>query len=97
MHYAHSLADQPPEHWEPLETHLHEVAALAERHAAKFDAANWGRLAGQWHDLGKYSAAFQAYLRRANGFEAHLEEQTRVINGTLRRAGVVTLTIHGQI
>jgi hypothetical protein len=21
MHYAHSLADQPPEHWEPLEIH----------------------------------------------------------------------------
>jgi CRISPR-associated endonuclease/helicase Cas3 len=82
MHYAHTLPDQGPDAWEPLEVHLGEVAALAEQHAAKFGAGRWGRLAGLWHDLGKYSEAFQKFLRRANGFEAHLEEQTRVDHST---------------
>ncbi len=82
MHYAHTLAHQPPDRWERLEDHLREVASLAEQAAAKFDSGEWGRLAGLWHDVGKYSAAFQNYLKQANGFEAHLEEQTRVDHST---------------
>ena len=38
------------------------------------NAAAWGERVGRWHDLGKYSLAFQAYLERENGFEAHLEQ-----------------------
>ncbi len=72
--YAHSLEGRPLTHWEPLEVHLREVALLAARFAAGFEAQPWGELVGRWHDLGKYSAAFQAFLREANGFEAHLEE-----------------------
>lgn len=68
--YAHSLAGRPMDQWEPLEEHLRQVAALAREFAGAFGAEQWGELAGLWHDLGKYSAAFQAYLRDQNGIEA---------------------------
>ena len=78
--YAHSKPGQEAE-WEPLVDHLHLVADGDDRFpgaasfAAAFGAAEWGRLAGLWHDLGKYSAEFQAYLRSANGLDAHLESR----------------------
>ncbi len=59
---AHTHADRPREEWQQLEDHLEGVAVLAERNAAVFECGEWGRLAGLWHDLGKYSEAFQAYL-----------------------------------
>lgn len=72
--YAHTLADVGPENWERLETHLKNVAALAKSFASAWAAEEWGELAGRWHDLGKYSAEFQAYLFNENGVEAHLEQ-----------------------
>lgn len=42
---------------------------MAADHAQRF-GPNWARLAGRWHDLGKYRARFQRYIRRASGFEA---------------------------
>src|SRR5665213_1090948 len=60
--YAHSLPGQPPETWERLETHATAVARLAKDFASAFGAAEWGELLGRWHDLGKRSAEFQAYL-----------------------------------
>ena len=65
--YAHTLEGKGPEHWEPLERHLREVAKMAGDFAAAFGAKDWGRLAGLWHDLGKYSREFQEYLRKASG------------------------------
>jgi len=50
------------------------VANLAAEFASAFDAPEWSRLAGRWHDLGKYSVEFQRYLHSAGGAEAHLEE-----------------------
>jgi CRISPR-associated endonuclease/helicase Cas3 len=76
QHYAHTLENEPPECWEPLEKHLDNVAKMASQFAAKFGAAEWGQLTGLWHDLGKYSKAFQAYLHKENGFEGHLEQYT---------------------
>lgn len=81
-YYAHSLTGEPPEKWEPLESHLRRVADLAAQFAAKWDAAEWGRLAGLWHDLGKYSIEFQSYLARQNGIEAHIEQASRVDHST---------------
>src|SRR4051812_29787472 len=43
------------------------VARLAEEFASAFNAGGWGRVAGIWHDLGKYSDAFQDYLGRGAG------------------------------
>lgn len=72
MFYAHTTTDGRP--WEPLEDHLHEVAELAGKFADAFGAKEWGHLAGLWHDLGKYSREFQAYLKAVTS-EAHLEEK----------------------
>ncbi len=56
-----------------LDEHLREVGALAAAFAALFGASDWARLAGLWHDLGKYSLAFQRRIREENGVEAHVE------------------------
>jgi CRISPR-associated endonuclease/helicase Cas3 len=58
-----------------LEAHLRAVGDLAGEFASTFGHADWGRLAGIWHDLGKYSSAFQNYIARESGFdpEAHIE------------------------
>lgn len=53
--------------------HLLETARLAREFAAPFSAGNWAYLAGLWHDIGKYSEEFQAYIRQENGIEAHIE------------------------
>jgi hypothetical protein len=49
--YAHSLEDQSPEKWQPLEDHLHQVAQRAAEFAKPFGGEEWARLAGLWHDL----------------------------------------------
>ncbi len=61
--FAHTLAGRPDSEWEELEAHLLKVSRLAEDFAAAFEAAEWGRLAGLWHDLGKYLPEFQRRLR----------------------------------
>jgi CRISPR-associated endonuclease/helicase Cas3 len=60
-----------------LREHLSAVATLAEAMAAEFDAASWGRIAGLWHDLGKFSDYFQRYIRQSSGYEAHLVESAQ--------------------
>src|SRR3569833_335628 len=59
-----------------LPDHLREVARRAADHAAGFGGQEWARLAGLWHDLGKYRPGFQRYLRAATGTaaeNAHIE------------------------
>lgn len=56
-----------------LEEHLRGTAKLASRFAAEFGCAGWGRLAGLWHDLGKFSSDFQRYIRAAGGIDGHVE------------------------
>jgi len=59
-----------------LDDHLRCVGNMASGFARDFGAADWARLAGYWHDLGKYRPGFQTYIRDASGFEreeAHIE------------------------
>ncbi|MCE5360116.1 CRISPR-associated helicase Cas3' [Candidatus Igneacidithiobacillus taiwanensis] len=48
---------------------MSSVGALAAVFAEQF-GSDWARLAGRWHDLGKYRPRFQHYIRQASGFEA---------------------------
>ncbi|MCW5213286.1 CRISPR-associated endonuclease Cas3'' [Desulfobulbus sp. TB] len=68
-YYAHSFENQPLDKWQLLEDHLKNTATLAQSFAEQFKAGQWGELAGRFHDLGKGSREFQAYLRNANGIE----------------------------
>lgn len=61
--YAHSRNGRPESDWHRLEDHLKDTAGKAAAFASEFGAGDWGRLAGLWHDLGKFSPAFQDYLR----------------------------------
>jgi CRISPR-associated endonuclease/helicase Cas3 len=56
--------------------HLTQVGERARTFAERFGSGEWARLAGRWHDLGKYSASFQRLIREENGFEAHLEKES---------------------
>lgn len=53
--------------WQPLDTHLIGVASLAKAFAAKLGLEQVGELLGLLHDIGKYSQAFQTYLKSAIG------------------------------
>lgn len=74
----------PTGEWQehPLEEHLRAVSDLAAEFAASFDGKEWAGLAGIWHDLGKYSAEFQARIARESGYdpEAHVEGSTGKVN-----------------
>jgi len=58
-----------------LDDHSHEVARRSGEFAAYFGCTDWARLAGLWHDLGKYREAFQRYIKKVSGYdaEAHIE------------------------
>lgn len=59
-----------------LEEHLREVGRLASEMAAGFNSEDWAKMAGLWHDLGKYRPAFQGYIKKESGYdpEAHIEQ-----------------------
>lgn len=71
--YAHSKENEPPEQWQKLEDHVHNVASIAAAFAQPFGGEVWAELAGLWHDLGKFNPAFQKKLYDANGIDAHIE------------------------
>ncbi len=62
-----------------LDDHLHGVAELGASFARTFGAESTARLAGLWHDLGKYADGFQKMLARAIelGPDAALEAEHR--------------------
>jgi len=79
--YAHSIENSDESDWQTIEKHIRGVARLAGEFSEVFGAGEWGRLAGLWHDLGKYSNEFQKKLFDANGIECHLETKPgRVIH-----------------
>ena len=57
--------------WEvhTLEDHLRGVATIAEEIGEKFSSKEWTRLAGLWHDLGKYRPAFQKHIKKSSGYD----------------------------
>lgn len=77
-YFGHSRPGQPIDSWEPLRRHLAWVS-VGQSHRLEgcrdfsrvFGASEWGRLAGLWHDVGKYAGAFQEYIRepKRNGVQ----------------------------
>ena len=65
--YAHSTDRSDKSDWQSLQSHLENVARLAEAYAASFGAGGVARVAGLLHDLGKYTNEFQ--LRLSGQFE----------------------------
>jgi CRISPR-associated endonuclease/helicase Cas3 len=65
-----------------LREHLFGTAERAAVFAGGFGFYQWGRLTGLWHDLGKYSPAFQKKIHAAMDPEAHLEAKARVDHST---------------
>lgn len=61
---AHTPPQERPDDWHLLSAHLSKVANLAKELAKKLNAEELGYYAGLWHDLGKYTPAFQEYLQR---------------------------------
>lgn len=76
--YAHSLEGVSEDSWHKLDEHLRQVAERAACFASDFSASEWAYLAGLWHDLGKYSADFQQYIRAVN--DAHVEGKPGRVN-----------------
>ncbi len=69
-YYAHTATDENgkplPEgsgKWQPLATHLSNVATLAAQFAKPLNLEKEAELAGLLHDLGKYAERFQSRLR----------------------------------
>ncbi len=56
--YAHSIEEKPVDEWHRLEEHLKNTAEFAASFAAEFGCGEWGRLAGRWHDMRKYSSFY---------------------------------------
>lgn len=81
--YAHTPAEGS-EVWHDLTSHLERVSRLAHENASKFGAGELGRLAGSWHDLGKFNPDFQDYLKRCH--EAALSEEKAPRGGSVPHA-----------
>lgn len=61
-YFAHSTGRPDKANWQPLRDHLIAVAGLAAVCGTKFRAGKAAGLAGQLHDLGKYTDGFQRRL-----------------------------------
>ena len=72
--YAHTLPGRPEGQWQDLFEHLKNVSSRAADSGAWLCAGDWARTAGLWHDLGKYSDAFQDYLRAGSSADSHVAD-----------------------
>ncbi|MCE5186625.1 MAG: CRISPR-associated helicase Cas3' [Planctomycetaceae bacterium] len=64
MYYAHTSPEGGGD-WQELKDHLEGTAKLAQEFASTFGAGELGYIAGLLHDFGKYTRAFQDYLKRS--------------------------------
>ena len=98
---AHVRCDDETFALHDLDKHLRGVGKLAEEYAQVFGSGDWARVAGVWHDLGKYSAEFQRRIKSVSGYdaEAHLEGQSgRVDHSTAGAQHAVNqFGVHGRI
>lgn len=72
-YYAHSTAESNKSDWQPLKTHLINVAEIASEFGKDFNAGSIAYTSGLLHDLGKYSMDFQ---RRLDGDPRRVDHST---------------------
>jgi len=80
--YAHTPSNGGP--WHDLIEHLECTSKAACENGAKFGAGEVARLAGLWHDIGKFNPEFQEYLRRCH--DADLAGKTAPKGGSVPHA-----------
>ncbi len=86
LYYAHSSLSPDKLNWQPLSEHLNNVGAIAASCAAHFSASEIAQVAGLLHDLGKYSAEFQA---RLEGNPARADHATAGAQQAVKRYGLI--------
>lgn len=72
-----------------LDDHLAAVGEMAASFASAFGAEDWARLAGVWHDLGKYREGFQKYIRQTGDPDSHIEGKVGGRDKTHSAAGAL--------
>jgi CRISPR-associated endonuclease/helicase Cas3 len=65
-YFAHSKPDLPASEWQLLKDHLLKTGDLAFELGRDAEVSDLAKLAGQVHDIGKYSLAFQRRLKGSN-------------------------------
>ena len=60
--YAHSKEKETFDKWQTIEEHLKGVANFSEQFGKEFSSGKFAKIAGYFHDLGKYSQEFQNRL-----------------------------------
>jgi CRISPR-associated endonuclease/helicase Cas3 len=95
--WAHS-ANESGE-WHALDDHLSSVGRLARTFAEPFGGGDLADLAGRWHDAGKYSKAFQAYISAQGAHDSHAGEAFRRIDHSSAGAqhAVASIPIVGHL
>lgn len=66
--YAHLRNTSDKWFAQSIAEHCNGTASLARQMAHAFQADAWAWLCGKWHDIGKYSAAFQQHIKVASGY-----------------------------
>ena len=79
MFIAHvRYSDKQPQ---SVANHLTETAAIARELAEKLDLSVAGELLGLMHDFGKYSQAFQEYIKAVTGVNPDVDVEDTLPNG----------------
>ena len=86
QYYAHTKDGTNESEWQPLVEHLTRVAEYAAGFGSDAGVTELARIAGMFHDLGKYSKEFQSRLRGAKVKVDHAtagaKELLQVFKGT---------------
>ena len=98
-YFAHVRRDGENFATHDLGEHLRGVGQRAGEYARVFGSGDWARIAGLWHDLGKYSAEFQRRIKSVSGYEAHLEGQAGRVDHSTAGAqyAIRQFNLHGRI
>jgi CRISPR-associated endonuclease/helicase Cas3 len=85
--YAHSTKLNDKSNWQFLRNHLVNVGELAGNFASAFNCAEYGRVSGLLHDLGKYTVEFQKRLEGNHPRVDHATHGAKIVLEKYKNAG----------